>query len=59
MEVDDLLTQTAFGGRIWRQTLSKPLAQPTEVEPSRPGFGEDASGVVRAGRAAAYAVARR
>ncbi len=53
MEVDDLLTRTAFGERTWRQTLSKPLAETNEVELSQPGFGEDAFVVVRAARAAA------
>jgi hypothetical protein len=51
-EVDRLLSDTGFGERTWRQTLSKPLAQTVEVEPSCPGFGNAAFVVVRAIKAA-------
>jgi len=47
-EVDRLLFETGFGERTWRQTLTKPLAETVEVEPSRPGFGDAAFVVVRA-----------
>ena len=47
-EVDRLLSETGFGERTWRQTLTKPLAQTVEVEPSCPGFGDAAFVVVRA-----------
>jgi ubiquinone/menaquinone biosynthesis C-methylase UbiE len=51
-EVDRLLSDTGFGERTWRQTLTKPLAQTVEVEPSCPGFGNAAFVVVRAIKAA-------
>jgi SAM-dependent methyltransferase len=47
-EVDRLLSETGFGERTWRQTLTKPLAQTVEVEPSCPGFGDAAFVAVRA-----------
>lgn len=47
-EVDALLCETGFGERTWRQTLTKPLAETLEVEPSRPGFGDAAFVAVRA-----------
>lgn len=47
-EVDRLLSETGFGQRIWRQTLTKPLSEMVEVEPSRPGFGDGAFVAVRA-----------
>jgi SAM-dependent methyltransferase len=47
-EVDRLLSETGFGERTWRQTLTKPLAETVEVEPSRPGFGDAAFVAVRA-----------
>jgi ubiquinone/menaquinone biosynthesis C-methylase UbiE len=47
-EVDSLLSDTGFGQRTWRQTLSKPLPETVEVEPSRPGFGDAAFVAVRA-----------
>ena len=47
-EVDRLLSETGFGERTWRQTLTKPLSETVEVEPSRPGFGDAAFVAVRA-----------
>lgn len=47
-EVDRLLSETGFGGRTWRQTLTRPLSETVEVEPSRPGFGDAAFVAVRA-----------
>jgi SAM-dependent methyltransferase len=47
-EVDRLLSETGFGERTWRQTLTRPLAETVEVEPSRPGFGDAAFVAVRA-----------
>jgi len=47
-EVARLLSETGFGERTWRQTLTKPLAQTIEVEPSHPGFGDAAFVAVRA-----------
>lgn len=47
-EVDRLLSETGFGERTWRQTLTKPLSETLEVEPSRPGFGDAAFVAVRA-----------
>jgi len=46
-EVDGLLSETGFGERTWRQTLTKPLFEMVEVEPSRPGFGDAAFVAVR------------
>jgi SAM-dependent methyltransferase len=46
-EVDGLLSATGFGERTWRQTLTKPLAETREVEPSRPEFGDAAFVAVR------------
>lgn len=46
-EVDELLSETGFGECVWRQTLTKSLAEATAVEPPRPGFGEGAFVVVR------------
>ena len=47
-EVNRLLSETGFGERTWRQTLTKPLAEIVEVEPSRPGCGDAAFVAVRA-----------
>ena len=47
-EVDGLLSETGFGERTWRQTLTRPLSETVGVEPSRPGFGEAAFVAVRA-----------
>ena len=47
-EVDELLSETGFGERTWRQTLTKPLSETVEVEPSRSGFGDAAFVAVRA-----------
>jgi SAM-dependent methyltransferase len=47
-EVDGLLSETGFGERTWYQTLTKPLPEMIEVEPSRPGFGDAAFVAVRA-----------
>jgi SAM-dependent methyltransferase len=47
-EVGHLLSETGFGERTWRQTLTKPLAEMVEVEPSRPGFGDAAFVAVKA-----------
>lgn len=47
-EVDALLESTGFDGRIWLQTLAKPLAQIKSIEPVRPGTGHGAFVVVRA-----------
>jgi SAM-dependent methyltransferase len=46
-EVDRLLSETGFGERTWRQTLTRPLYETIEVEPSRPGFGDAAFVAVR------------
>jgi SAM-dependent methyltransferase len=47
-EVDLLLSETGFGERTWRQTLTKPLAHTVEVESPHPGFGDGAFVAVRA-----------
>ena len=47
-EVNELLSEIGFGERKWRQTLTRPLAEIVEVEPSRPGFGDAAFVAVRA-----------
>jgi SAM-dependent methyltransferase len=47
-EINELLSETGFGERTWRQTLTRPLAETVEVEPSRPGFGDGAFVAVRA-----------
>ena len=47
-DVNRLLSETGFGERTWRQTLTRPLAESVEVETSRPGFGDAAFVAVRA-----------
>ncbi len=47
-EVGCLLETTGFSDQVWRQTLSAPIAQNSEIEPARPGTGCGAFLVVRA-----------
>lgn len=49
-EVDGLLDLAGFGGRDWVQTLFRPLDEPREPEPPRPGYGAGAFVVVRAAK---------
>jgi len=49
-EVDELLRAGGFAVRAWGQTLFRPLAETTEVEPVRPGTGTGAFVVVAADR---------
>jgi SAM-dependent methyltransferase len=47
-EVRDLLRDTGFERPEWRQTLTRPLAETTEIESPRPGFGAGAFVAARA-----------
>lgn len=49
-EVDAILRSGGFVVRAWGQTLFRPLAETTEVEPVRPGTGTGAFVVVAADR---------
>ena len=49
-EVEDLLQAQGFNARTWVQTLFRPLAETTEIEPVRPGTGDGAFVVVTADR---------
>jgi SAM-dependent methyltransferase len=49
-EVGDLLRAGRFAARAWGQTLVRPLAEITEIEPVRPGIGNGAFVVVTADR---------
>lgn len=49
-EVGDLLRSGRFGVRGWGQTLFRPLAETTEIEPVRRGTGSGAFVVVSADR---------
>ena len=51
LEVEKLLRNTGFANQIWGQTLSKPLDEIQEIEPSSAGRGQGAFVVVRAIRA--------
>lgn len=47
-EVGDLLRSQGFRIRTWGQTLFRPLAETTDIEPVRPGSGDGAFVVVMA-----------
>jgi ubiquinone/menaquinone biosynthesis C-methylase UbiE len=47
-EVGELLAQAGFRQPVWRQTLTGPLAETTEIEPSLPGWGKGAFVALRA-----------
>jgi ubiquinone/menaquinone biosynthesis C-methylase UbiE len=49
-EVGELLEAQGFNARIWGQTLFRPLAEITRIEPVRPGTDEGAFVVVMANR---------
>jgi SAM-dependent methyltransferase len=49
-EVGELLRARGFIARAWEQTLFRPLAEITEIEPVRPGTGDGAFVVVTADR---------
>jgi SAM-dependent methyltransferase len=49
-DVDELLRAGGLAARAWGQTLFRPLAEITEVEPVRPGTGKGAFAVVTADR---------
>lgn len=51
-EVGELLRAGGFVARAWGQTLFRPLAEITEIEPVRPGTGKGAFVVVTADRVA-------
>jgi ubiquinone/menaquinone biosynthesis C-methylase UbiE len=51
LKVEKLLRNTGFANQIWAQTLSKPLDEIQEIEPSHAGRGQGAFVVVRAIRA--------
>jgi SAM-dependent methyltransferase len=50
-EVGDLLADAAFGEFARQQTLTRPLAEMTDIEPPRPGVGTGAFVAVRAVKA--------
>ena len=49
-DIEGLLTAAGFGEHAWVQTLTKPLAEITEVEAERPGHGDGVFVAVRAER---------